>query len=104
MASAQLKVFPKPAAVAATPLHDGTNTQGYPPQVKGFLIQALSDVHFGDENVAGESNAFTVEKGNQAALEGFLSRGTYESYELRQIYHIGGAFKLVLELEANAEE
>lgn len=97
----KIKVIPFSAVGTATPLHDGTNTPDYPPTIEGALVQVNggADVYFGDENVSDDSDGYTMEDGDCATITGFLSRGSFDSYDLTKIYYIGGAFKLIIEVE-----
>jgi len=95
--SRTLQVVAKSLAASATVLHDGTNSQGYPKTLEGFVIQATSDTHFGGSGITGSSNGFTVLAGTAVNITGFLSRGSPTAYDLTQLYYIGGPWKLVIE-------
>lgn len=92
-----LEVHPMPLVASATALHDGSNSQGYPPQLEGFVVQALETVHFGGSGVSGEEDGFTVRRGEAINIVGFLSRGSPFAYDLTKIYYVGGPWKLVIE-------
>lgn len=92
-----LKVFPKTLVGVATVLHDGSNSQGYPPQLEGFVVQAQGDVHFGDASVTGESDGFTIGAGDSVNIVGFLSRGSPFAYDLTKMYYVGGPWKMIIE-------
>lgn len=93
-----LEVHPRVLALAATALHDGSNGQGYPPQVEGFVVQANGGaVHFGNATVTGETDGFTVREGETINILGFSSRGSPFAYDLTKLYYIGGPWKLIIE-------
>lgn len=92
-----IDVIPKPAVVVATPLHDGNTGGPYPKFLEGFVVQATQAVHFGTDAVTGETNGFTVRRGEACNITGFLSRGSPFSYDLTKIFYIGGPWKLVIE-------
>lgn len=95
--SRRLHIAAKANVVTATVVHDGTNSPGYPQKVEGFAVQATSDTHFGKSGVTGSTDGFTVLAGETINLTGLLSRGTTDSYDLNQIYYIGGPWKLIIE-------
>lgn len=90
-------MIPKSAVLSAVALHDGTNGQGHPPQLEGFVVQAIGSVHFGGSGLTGSSDGFTVRAGESVNILGFLSRGTPSAYDLTKLYYIGGPWKLVIE-------
>lgn len=92
--------FTYPAAASPTPLHDGTNTPGQPPPtVAGFVVQPSGLVHLGGADVTS-TTGLRVKPGETANITGFLSRGSYQNYELSQVYYVGGPFELIIEKEA----
>lgn len=93
--------FSYPASATPVPLHDGTNTPGQPPPtVAGFVIRpSVDDVILGGPDV-DTSPGFSIKFGQVANVVGFLSRGSYQNYELTQIYYVGGPFTLTIEKEA----
>lgn len=92
--------FTYPASATPAPLHDGTNSPGQPPPtVAGFVIQPTATVRLGDTSVTA-STGLEIRKGETANITGFLSRGTYQNYELSQVYYVGGPFELIIEKEA----
>lgn len=98
MPSSILKIITMDESATPTPLHSGGNGLGYGPQPRGFLIQAYGgDVYLGDSVVTGDTDGFKIAQGEAVNIVGFGSRGTHESYNLTQIYYIGGPFKLILE-------
>jgi len=93
-----LKAYPKDVEAAATPLHDKSSSQGYNHLQESFVIQASGgDVHLGDSTVTSTINAFTIPEGKSVNITGLLSRGTRWSYDLSELYYVGGPFKLVIE-------
>lgn len=97
MPSCKIKVVPKPEVFVATALHSGSNSQGYDPQLRGFVLQAIDVTYLGESNLTGVNDGVTIHAGEQLTVIGFISRGSYESYDLRQMYYIGGPFKLIIE-------
>lgn len=100
MSNRTLKVIPLGVAAVATVLHDGTNAPDYPSKLEGFVVQALGDTHFGGASVTGTADGFTVRNGEAVNVLGFLSRGSPYSYDLTQLYYIGGPWKLIVEENA----
>lgn len=99
--SYSLQVVSKPAAVVATPLHNGFNPidggPGHPFRAAEFIIETGSQtVYLGGENVTGDINGLEIAKNDQYDFESPQSRGTPASWDLRKIYYIGGAFKLII--------
>lgn len=92
-----LKAISKPFSATAVPIHDGTNSQGYPHTVEGFAVQARGDTYFGEATVTDETNGFLVKKGDGVNILGFLSRGSPFSYDLTKIYYIGGPWTMTVE-------
>lgn len=98
MSKRTMKVTLKPLAAVATVLHDGTNSMPYPQNLEGFLVQAHGgDVYFGDSTVSGESDGFKVTQGDTINILGFLSRGSPYSYDMAELYYIGGPWKIIIE-------
>jgi len=100
MSSRKLKIKAYGVATEPTRCHDGTNDEGYAPAVEGFVAQAEGDTHFGEAGVTGADDGFTVRAGETVNILGFLSRGSPSSYDLREIYFIGGPWKLIVEVPA----
>lgn len=78
-------------------MHNGTNGQGYPPKLEGFVVQPTGDVHFGGPGTTGATNGYTILNGQSVNILGFLSRGSFGAYDLTQLYYVGGPWKLVIE-------
>jgi hypothetical protein len=98
VAGIKLRVIPFAAEASATPLHDGINGNPYPYYAAGVTIQTNGgDVHLGGSTVTGQSDGFTIPDGSNINLESFKSRGTSWDWDLREIYFVGGPFKLILE-------
>ena len=103
MSTFALKTILKAAAVTPTPLHDGTNGDplGGRPTVPGFIVEADgASVFLGGSDVADQDNGFEVCDGERMAFTGFPSRGSYQDYQLTQIYYVGGPLRLTVEIEA----
>lgn len=93
----KIQVVDLAEVATATPLHNGTNAQGHPRYPTEFIISATSkDVIVGGSNVTDSTNGETVCKGDAADWEAPLSRGEPDSWDLTQIYYVGGAGKLTL--------
>lgn len=92
-----MKVVPYVTVVAATPLHDGTNSANIPLYLSSFLIQNNSgeDLFIGEQDVTGDTNGVTIGPGCTLKAVGPNSRGETSQYDMRQVYYIGGAFKLI---------
>lgn len=91
-----LKAYAMSAEVSATPVHNGSSDP-YPPHLEGFLIQADGgDVYLGGEDVA--TVGLKVRDGETINIVGFLSRGTPYSYDLTQLYYVGGPWRLIVEV------
>lgn len=97
MSQRTIKVVAKPSVLAATAIHDGSNSAGFPPKLEGFVVQALGDTHFGGPGITGSSDGFTVKNGDAVNILGFLSRGSPYAYDLTRLYYVGGPWKLVIE-------
>jgi hypothetical protein len=94
----KLKIFEYADEAAATPLHDGTNTAGQPPKLaENIVIQADSNVRFGGPDVTS-SVGLLAKKNETTNIATVLSRGTNKSYDLSQIYYVGGSFQLTVEV------
>lgn len=97
MSNRTLLVVPMAFAASATQIHDGTNSPAFPHQVEGFVAQALGDVHFGGPTVSGDADGYSIRRGDASNIIGFLSRGSYYSYDLTKLYYVGGPWKLIIE-------
>lgn len=99
--SYNLQIVQKGAETSATALHDGkpkeTSSTLHPFHVVEFVIETGSQVvYFGEEGVSGSTNGMTLKTNDQYDFESPPSRGTLAGWDLRKIYYVGGAFKLII--------
>lgn len=89
----------KVAQATKTPLHNGTNGEGYATQYEEFVLRAQgSDVYIGDETLdETDLNGILIQDGQQMNFQANTSRGSQKSYDLTEMYYIGGPLVLVLE-------
>ncbi|TXH10652.1 MAG: hypothetical protein E6R04_04785 [Spirochaetes bacterium] len=96
-----LKPINMPFAATATPIHDGSNSEGYQSTVEGFIVQSYGgDVYLGESSVTGKTNGLTIKEGEGLNVVGFLSRGSPYSYDLTRIFYVGGPWTMIIEAVA----
>ena len=99
MANHKLQFFEITGIAAGVPLHNGTNSQGYPDHVPAFSIQAKgADVLIADESSVGSDIGITLAAGDVVGWGDLESRGTDVNYDLKSI-SVKGAGSVILVLE-----
>lgn len=103
MANHKLEFFELTGIAAGVPLHDGTNTQGWPDHVPAFSLQAKgADLLIADATSVGSDIGITLAAGDVVGWGDLESRGTDVNYDLKSVYVKGaGSVILVLETQTN---
>lgn len=92
-----MQVIAFAAAATPTPLHDGTNAAGFPVYLTEFTIQNNGgvDLFLGGPAVTGDTDGLTLGDGCSLKAIGPESRGETSEYDMRELYYVGGSFKLI---------
>lgn len=100
MPNFKFKIVELTGIAASTPLHDGSNTEGYPKHASAFQVQASGgDVIIGDKAAVDADIGLLIKDGFAASWGNQESRGTDVNYDLSDIYVKSAAGSVILNLE-----